>query len=59
MAKISQPSFSAGEVSPSVYGRVDLARFYTALRTCRNFIVRQYGGVMNRPGTEFVCEVKD
>jgi len=59
MAKISQPSFSAGEVSPSVYGRVDLARYYSGLRTCRNFIVRQYGGVTNRPGTEFVCEVKD
>lgn len=59
MAKISQPSFSAGEISPSVYGRVDLARFYTGLRTCRNFIVRQYGGVSNRPGTEFVAEVKD
>jgi hypothetical protein len=59
MAKISQPTFSAGEVSPSVYGRVDLARYYTGLRTCRNFIVRQYGGVANRPGTEFVCEVKD
>lgn len=56
---IIQPSFSAGEMSPSLYGRVDLARYLTGLKTCRNFIVRQYGGVSNRPGTRFVCEVKN
>lgn len=59
MSKLTQQTFASGEVSPSVYARGDLARFYSALRTCRNFIVRQYGGVMNRPGTEFVEEVKD
>lgn len=56
---ISQPSFTTGELSPSLYGRVDLARYYTALKTCRNFIVQPYGGVINRPGTRFVREVKD
>lgn len=59
MSKLTQPTFSSGEVSPSVYGRYDLARFYSALRTARNFIVRPYGGVFNRPGTEYVAEVKD
>lgn len=59
MTAVSQPSFTTGEMAPSLYGRVDLARFYTALRTCRNFIVRPFGGVCNRPGTRFVCEVAD
>lgn len=56
---VAQPSFTTGELSPSLYGRIDLARYYTALKTCRNFIVRPYGGVMNRPGLRFVGEVKD
>jgi hypothetical protein len=54
-----QPSFTGGEWSPSTYGRVDLAKYQTALKTCKNFIVRQYGGVSNRPGTTLVSEVKD
>lgn len=53
-----QPSFAGGEISPSLYGRIDLEKYQTSLRRCRNFIVRQYGGVENRPGTRFVAEAK-
>ncbi|QDL30767.1 hypothetical protein [Serratia liquefaciens] len=53
-----QPSFAGGEVSPSLYGRVDLEKYQTSLRRCRNFIVRQYGGVENRPGTRYVSPAK-
>lgn len=53
-----QPSFAGGEVSPSLYGRVDLEKYQTSLRRCRNFIVRQYGGVENRPGTRYVAPAK-
>ena len=56
---IIQPTFSAGELSPSLYGRIDLNKYLTGLKTCRNFIVRQYGGVSNRPGTRMIAEVKD
>ena len=59
MTAIAQPSFTTGELSPSLQARVDLARYYTGLRTCRNFIVRPYGGVMNRSGSIFCLEVKD
>lgn len=55
---VIQPSFTAGELSPSMYGRIDFARYYTGLKTCRNFIVRQYGGIVNRPGTKLVAETK-
>ena len=53
-----QSSFTSGELAPSLYGRVDFARYYTALKTCRNFIVRPYGGVINRAGTYLAAEVK-
>lgn len=59
MASVTQPSFTTGELAPSLHGRVDLARYYTALKTCRNWIVRPFGGVCNRPGTKFIAEVKD
>ena len=55
---IAQSSFTTGELSPSLYGRVDLNRYSTGLKTCRNAIVRQYGGVSNRPGTLFISETK-
>ncbi|UMY63934.1 hypothetical protein [Pseudomonas sp. LS.1a] len=59
MTDVIQPSFSAGEVAPATYARVDLARYYTALKTCRNFVVLPEGGVQNRSGTRFIAEVKD
>lgn len=59
MTSILQPSFTGGELSPSLHGRVDLARYLTSLKTCRNFIAQQYGGVINRAGTRFVGEVED
>lgn len=55
--KLLQPSFTGGELSPSLYARVDLARYGTSLRQAKNFIVRPYGGVSNRPGSRFVGEV--
>ena len=53
-----QPSFAGGEIGPSLYGRIDMAKYSVALRKCDNFIVRQYGGVENRPGTRFVGKAK-
>lgn len=49
-------SFSAGEITPSLYGRPDLIKFNTGLKTLRNCIVQRHGGVTNRPGTSFVGE---
>lgn len=54
MPKLSQVSFTGGEVSPSLHGRTDLARYATSLRTCRNFFVRATGGASNRAGLQFV-----
>lgn len=52
-------NFTAGEVSPQLYGRVDIAKYPTGCRTLENFIVRIHGGVERRPGTYFVAAAKN
>lgn len=54
----NQVSFTYGEIAPELYGRVDQALYSAGLRTCRNFIVRQFGGVMNRSGSKFIAPAK-
>lgn len=58
MTALLQGSLSGGELSPSLYPRVDLARYQTSVRTGTNFIVRPYGGMVNRPGTQFIGEAQ-
>ena len=59
MTTLSQKSFSGGELTPSLYARTDTVKYQTGLRQCRNFLVMRHGGAANRPGLEFVGEVKD
>ncbi|MBS0524327.1 MAG: hypothetical protein JSS04_11910 [Proteobacteria bacterium] len=56
---VIQPSFAAGELSPFLYGRVDLAKFHVGARTMLNFFVHPHGGASNRPGTRFIGEVDE
>ena len=49
-----QPSFAGGEIGPSLYGRIDMAKYRWHCAKCDNFIVRQYGGVENRPRYAFL-----
>lgn len=58
MADILQPSFSAGELAPAAQARSDLARYFTGLKTCRNFMVMPEGGARNRAGYRFLAETK-
>ena len=48
------PSFSSGEVSPNMLGRVDLARLKSSATTMRNMFVRHTGGAFSRQGTSFI-----
>ncbi len=59
MAEVIQRSFSGGEITSSLYARVDQIKYATGLRTCRNWMIKRHGGAQNRPGTVFVGEVKD
>lgn len=51
-----KPSFTAGELAPSLYGRVDLNQYNLGAKQMKNFFCHAQGGVSNRAGTRFVCE---
>ena len=51
-------NFTAGELSPQLEGRVDVARYENAVSTLENFLVAQYGGADRRPGSVFVAPAK-
>lgn len=46
---------SAGELSPLLYGRVDLPGYYKGAKEITNFQVRPMGGVRKRAGTSYMC----
>ena len=54
-----QPSFTAGALAPSLWARVDLAKYNTGLKTALNVFIHPHGGASNRPGLEFIREVKN
>ena len=56
---LSIPSFTAGEMSDSMQGRTDFAKYFSAASRIENFVVLPHGPITRRPGTHFVSEVKD
>ena len=53
-----QKSFSGGEVSPKMLGRIDDPKFQAGAATMRNFMAVPQGPAENRPGFAFVRGVK-
>ena len=51
-------SFNAGEFSPLLEGRSDLQKYGSACQLLENFLIQPYGGVMRRPGTQYVTAAK-
>jgi hypothetical protein len=51
---VIQASFAAGELSPALYARVDLAKWHIGAALLRNFLVLAQGGAGNRTGTQFI-----
>lgn len=54
-----QSDFTAGELSPSLLARVDLAKYSKGGRTMRNFLVQPHGGAVKRPGFELLDALPD
>src|SRR5260221_13274564 len=52
-------SFAAGEITPELFGRIDLTKYQTGLKTCRNFEVLPHGPEANSPGFEYILETKN
>ena len=54
-----QPAFTAGVLAPSLWGRIDYRAYSTGMKTGENLMIHAHGGVSNRPGLEFIGEVKN
>lgn len=48
--------FNGGELSPWLYGRMDIAKYNQTARLCRNFIPLVEGSLKRRGGTRFVAQ---
>ena len=60
MARVTaiQTNFTAGQLSPRLFGRVDLSKYANGAAEITNLVVQPHGGVTRRPGTKFINEVK-
>lgn len=56
--RVIQTAFSAGELSPKLYARVDLEKYGSGAALLRNFYVDYRGGASNRAGTKFIGRAK-
>lgn len=52
-----QSDFTAGELSPSLLARVDLAKYSKGCRTLRNFMVQSHGPAVKRPGFQLLGDL--
>ena len=51
-------NFNAGELSPFLVSRTDLKKYDEGCQQLENFIILPYGGVIRRPGTQYIGEAK-
>lgn len=57
-SKVIKNSFNAGELSPLLDGREDLAKYFNGCRTMSNVFPLPSGGFEARPGSEFIAKAK-
>lgn len=53
------PNFARGEVSPLMFGRIDIEQYPSCLDKCRNVYIRPYGCASRISGTEFISNAKN
>ncbi len=58
MASYLVQSFASGELSPKLYGRIDLPFYRTGCRTMTNMFPLPSGGAQKRPGTYYAATGK-
>ncbi|EPR7110027.1 hypothetical protein ACU79Q_000941 [Klebsiella pneumoniae] len=57
-ANLIKTNFTAGEISPRLMGRVDIARYANGAKIIENAVCVVQGGVVRRPGTRFAAAAK-
>lgn len=55
----STNNVNGGEISNQLDGRVETEKYRASARILENFIVKPYGAISKRPGTEFLNETKN
>ena len=53
-----QPNLTNRELAPSLWSRVNLAKYLSSLKTCRNFIVQIFSKTKNHPNFEMISTTK-
>lgn len=59
LTHLIQTNFTAGEVTPKLLGRVDVARYANAAKTAENVNVVVQGGLRRRDGLRYISTAKD
>ena len=54
-----QSNWTAGEISPDMYGRIEFGRYQNGAKRITNFTVLQQGGLRKRPGFRYIATVKE
>jgi len=54
-----QTNFTAGELSPRLYSRVDVNKYPNGAYKLQNLIVQRFGGARKRGGSQFIYATKD
>lgn len=57
--QVIQTSFHGGEFAPTLFARVDLAKYHHGLALAENFYVDYRGGVSSRMGLRYVIQARD
>lgn len=57
-AAVPLTNFTAGELTPLLEARVDLAQYANGCKTLKNFLVHPQGGAYRRGGTQYISDVK-
>ena len=58
-SSLALSTFTSGEISPRLEGRIDIEKYRSGLSDLTNMIVQPHGGLTRRPGTEYLGPVKD
>lgn len=58
MSIANQPSFTGGELKPSLHARVDVAKYGVGCMTLKNFCIHASGGISNRSGMRYIVKAK-
>ncbi|OEU68389.1 MAG: hypothetical protein BBJ57_02165 [Desulfobacterales bacterium PC51MH44] len=56
--RVLKESFNAGEFTPRLHSRYELAKYKNGCKTLTNFVPLPHGPVTRRPGTEYIAAVK-